>query len=309
MPNFRSLKKTCAAVLACSVIGAGMLLAGTGAVQAQEIEPNEFLPLPAGSNLALGYYIYGHDTEFTVHNGPTIKNNTGLEVNVGVARYIHFFDVAGHPAGVQVLQPFGSLSGAQVGGRSLGSAAGAQNTILSAFIWPYVDYKSKTYVNVTGFLYPPDGTYDKDSAINVGDGRWRGDLLLGLDKAFGKHLSTTAAFDVMFYGDNTNAFNPGLFPGNVTLSQDNTYRGQVWLNWNFNRAMQAAIGWEGFFGGVQRDDGFLNGQATEEQRIRATFSSFVSPTTQVLLELNHDFSSSGTFKQDFGATLRLLYAF
>jgi hypothetical protein len=229
-------------------------------------------------------------------------------VNVAVARYVHYFEVAGHPAGVQTFQPFGSLSGGQVGGQSIGSAFGAQNTALSAFFWPYSNFQNKFHVNITGFLYPPVGTYDRHSPLNVGDNRWRGDVELGIEKAVGDHFSLTAAFDTMFYGDNDNAFSGGS-PARTRISQDNTYRGQIWLNWNFNRAVEASIGWEGLFGGVQRENGVRNGGATDEQRLRATVSTFLTPAVQVMLEVNHDFTVSGGYKQDFGLMTRLLYAF
>ena len=54
--------------------------------QAEEAEPNEFVPLPAGTNLLLGYYAYGDESAFKFAQGPTYTNKTGLQVNIGVAR-------------------------------------------------------------------------------------------------------------------------------------------------------------------------------------------------------------------------------
>jgi Putative MetA-pathway of phenol degradation len=308
MPTIRKFVRQCINIISGGVLGAALLSASIGKVQAQEINPNSFLPLPSGTNLLLGYYVYGHKTDYTVRHGPTFSENTGLESNIGVARYVHYFEVAGHPAAVQILQFFGSLSGGQVNGKSTGSAFGTQNTVLSALFWPYADFKRKFYINLTGWIFPPDGSYDRHSSLNVGDGRLRGDIQLGIDKAVGTHFSITAAFDAMLYGDNDNAF-AGAASKPARLSQDNTYRGQIFLNWNFNRSLQTAIGWEGFFGGVQRLNGKLTGGATNEQRIRATVSKFLTPAVQVLLEANHDLTVSGGYKQDFGLTARVLYAF
>ncbi|MBV8094611.1 MAG: transporter, partial [Acetobacteraceae bacterium] len=145
-----------------------LLTVGATRAGAQEVEPYEFLPLPAGSNLLLGYWIYGHNTEFNFARGPTVKDS-GLEVNLFVARYVHFTSVLGHPAGFEIVQPFGSLSGAHIDGQRVGSAFGAADTTLSAFIWPYSNPDIKTNVIVAGFYYPPSGTYDPLSPINVGD--------------------------------------------------------------------------------------------------------------------------------------------
>ena len=86
-----------------------MLLPATRA-GAQEIEPYEFVVLPAGTNLAIGYYVYGHDTDFNIAGGPTIKDS-GVEVNLFVARYVHYTSVLGYPAGFQIYQAFGRCRG------------------------------------------------------------------------------------------------------------------------------------------------------------------------------------------------------
>lgn len=280
-----------------------MTLAPSTQAKAQEIEPYEFVPLPAGTNLALGYYVYGHNTDFNVARGPTIKGS-GVEINVALARYVHYIDVAGHPAGFQIIQAFGSLSAAHIDGQRLGSAFGAQNTTFSAFIWPYVNTATKTNVITTAFLDPPDGTYDKRSAINLGDNRWRGTIQLGLSQGITDNLAFDAAFDVQFYGDNDS-----YVPGNRRLSQDPTYRAQLWANWRWNPAFTTSIGYEGLFGGLQQVNGFLDGSKTEIQRIRANAALFLTPRIQTMLELNHDVHVVGGFKQDFGTTLRVLYVF
>ena len=270
---------------------------------AQEIEPYDFVPLPAGTNLAIGYYVYGHNTEFNVARGSTIKDS-GVEVNLGIGRYVHYVDIKGFPAGFQIIQVFGSESTAHIGGQRLGSAFGATNIALSAFIWPYVNTATKTNVNLTGYIYPPTGTYDKRSPINLGDNRWRGDVQIGLSQGITDNLAFDASFDAQFYGDNDS-----YVPGSRRLSQDPTYRAQFWANWRWNPAFTTSIGYEGFFGGSQQVDGFFAGSKTEEQRIRANASLFLTPRLQTMLELNHDVKVVGGFKQDFGTTLRVVYVF
>ena len=283
----------------------GLLAAAPRHAAAQEIEPNEFVPLPAGTNLILGYYAYGHDTSFHVADGPTYKHATGVEVNVGVFRYVHFFSpLFGMPVGIQLVQNFGAESGARVAGQSLGSAFGVQNTALSAFFFPYSNPKTGTNVNITTFLYPPDGTYDNTSPINLGDNRLRGDVQLGFDQAIGAHFSTTLSFDGMFYGENNNYTAFGF-----RLNSTPTYRFQAWANWRWTRAFQTSVGYEGLFGGIESVEGTRDGNRTEEQRIRAAASMFLSPRSQVLIELNHDVEVVGGFKQDFGVTGRFLYVF
>ncbi len=295
----RSILRLALGGLFCLGLASGF----AGRAGAQEIEPYEFVPLPAGTNLAIGYYVYGHNTDYNIARGSTIKKS-GLEVNVGIARFVHYFDVGGHPAGVQVIQGFGSLSAGHIDGQRLGSAFGAQDTTLSAFIWPYVNTATKTNIITVGFVNPPVGTYDSSSALNLGGNRWRGTLEVGISQGIGDNFSFDAAFDTQIYGDNG-----ADIPGNRRLSQDPTYRVQLWANWRWNAAFSTSVGYEGFFGGDQQVNGVFSGGKTEEQRIRANAALFLTPRLQTMLELNHDVKSIGGFKQEFGATLRVLYVF
>lgn len=297
----RTLKRWLAGTAACLLLLAG----GAAIASAQEILPNEFVAPPDGLNIVFGYYTYGHDTTFNIAGGPTIKGS-GLEINVGVARYVHIDYILGQPAGFQIIEVFGSESDGHVGTARLGSAFGASNVALSAFFWPYVSVAKKEYFNVTGFIYPPIGTYDKNAAVNLASAQgsygWVGDIQLGWDQGIGEHFSYDLGFDGRFYGDVT-------APGGLRTKQDPDVRLQAWLNYNWTRAFQTSIGWESLLGGAATTNGFNNGNKTEEERLRAATSLFVAPTTQLLLQLDHDFVRVGGFKQDFGAQLRVLYAF
>ncbi|MDP4027095.1 transporter [Methylobacterium sp. NEAU 140] len=271
--------------------------------QAQEIMPYEFTPLPAGTNLALGYYAYGHNTDYRLARGPTLRGS-GLETHVGVARFVHYDEIAGFRAGYQIYQGFGGLQDARIGGQRLPNTFGAQNITLSAFLWPYINESSKTAIILVGFLNPPTGSYDPFAPLNLGDNRVRGTVQGGLQQGFGNHLSLDIAYDAQFYGDNDRAF-----PGTSLLRQGTTHRLQTWLNWRWNPSFNTSIGYTGIWGGEQRLNGVLNGARTEIQRIRFQTGYFFDPTLQVALELNHDLQATGGFKQDFGAVFRILKAF
>ena len=298
-----ALRRLPGAVLALSCWAAVMAL--SAGARAQEVEPNEFVPAPPGTNIILGYYEYQHDTSFNVAGGSTFEKKTGVEVNVAVARYVHFFpDIFGFHNGVQVLEIFGEESAAHIAGQNIGSNFGAQNTVLSAFFWPYSNLKTGTNVNVTAFIYPPDGSYDHNKAINLGDNRSRGDVQLGYDQQIGTHFSATFSFDSTFYGTNNNYTQLGL-----DLDATPSYRFQAWANWRFTPAFQTSIGYEGIFGGIESVNGTRAGNRTEEQELRVAASMFLSLRSQILLEANHDFESTGGFHKQIGATARFLYVF
>ncbi len=286
-----------------------VLVAGARMAAAQEIEPNEFVPAPDGTNLAIGYYVYGHNDGYSVAHGPTVKNS-GLEVNIGIARYVHFTYVGGHPAGFQILEAFGSESAGHIDGQGLGSTFGGSNPALSAFIWPYANVEKKEYLIVAGFVYPPVGSYDKYAGLNAagllsGSNGWAGDVQLGWDQGIGEHFSYDASVDVRGYGDTTG---PSRI-GSLRSHRNPDFRLQAWANYNWTRAFQTSIGWESLLGGTGYTNQIQNGTKSEFERIRAAAALFVAPNAQVLLEVNHDFVAVGGFKQTIGATGRVVYIF
>ncbi len=300
--NFSKTRSLFSALLV-SFTSSAFLIAGASGARAQEIEPSDFVAAPAGTNVLLYYHFYGHDTEYKVRNGPNVKNS-GLEVNTDLAIYGHFFSILGHPVLLQVKQPFGSLSGGTVGGVSLGSTYGAGNTAVSASFWPYSNPAKRTHVAIVGALNMPDGSYSSQARLNLGDNRVSGFIQLGLSKGVTDRFAFDLAFDSTFYGNNNNAL-----PGGQKLSQSPTNRGQLWLNYAWTPTFTTSVGYEGLWGGREQTNGTFNGNATFEQRVRAAGSYFVTPSVQAVLDVNHDVAHSGNFKQEFGATLRLLYLF
>ncbi|MET0528857.1 MAG: transporter [Microvirga sp.] len=275
----------------------------SGRAAAQEIMPYEFTALPTGTNLALGYYAYGHNTDYSIARGPTLRNS-GLETHVGVIRYVHYDTIGDIRAGFQIYQGFGSVTDGHIGGQRLNASLGMQNVTLSAFLWPYHNEATKTDIILIGYINPPTGSYNRFVPLNLGDNRISGTLQVGFQQELTEQLGITTAYDAHLHGDNTDAL-----PGFNRLSQDTTHRIQAWLNWRWNPALTTSIGYTGLWGGEQRLNGTINGTRTEIQRIRAHAAYALSPTLQVALELNHDVQATGGFRQEFGTVFRILQAF
>ncbi len=309
----RALLKLAGAAVAIASLTV-LQVVGAQRASAQLINPNEYVTLPAGTNLFLGYYFFGTLNDFNQKPLGTDKNSH-LETNLGVARYVHFFDVGGYTAVLQVYQPFGLESNAKIFGDEPKNAFGAVNTILGATIWPVSNTATKTYLGLSGFLNVPDGTYNENQTQNLGDNRWSGVVQVGGNQGIGTRLSVDLVLDATFYGDN-DKFSPipGIVPANLTLRQQTSYRVQTFLNYNINPAARVSIGFEGQYGGVQSFAGLPTGPLptglkTEFDRLRLDGSLFLSPTWQLLAEINHDVRAIGGFKQEFGLTFRVLKIF
>jgi hypothetical protein len=300
-----------------AAVGA-VLLGSAGIACAQLIEPNEYVPAPNGTSLNLNYFVFGHEDAFIDAHGTNIPNSSA-NAFIGVERFAHFLYVFGHPAGFLVTEAFGSISNSTVGGTNLGTANGVSNPNLSAFFFPYSDLEQKEELVVTAFLYPPLGTYDNTKSVNFatqyqpnGQYNWTGDLQIGWEQGIGDRFSYDAAFDARFFGNTTGPIQPGI-PLSVTMHHDPDYRLQLWATWEWNPALRTAIGYQGFFGGLDYFSTPLTGTVDTgksfEQQLRGAVIMWFSPQIQTVLEVNGDVARTGGFKQTFGTILRFAYIF
>jgi hypothetical protein len=272
---------------------------------ATELEPYEFVAVPAGTTVFLGYAIYGQHDEFKPVGGPKQENGTNLDVNLSIARLAHYFDIGNTLALVEVLQPFGSLDKARIGGTPLNGSSGLGDTIFAAALWPINDKEKQTYLGVTLYVTVPTGQYDKFQAVNLGGNRVVYDPEVALHQGFGEHWSVDLTADLFLYGTNNEA---GAL-GQQTLTQQSSAQVQGFVNYKWSNGLATSIGYEGYRGGRQELDGVDTGLATHYDEVRFIASKFITPKFQLLGEVNHQFNVDGGFRQDVGFTLRALYVF
>ncbi len=163
---------------------------------------------------------------------------------------------------------------------------------------------------VAGFLCIPIGTYDRQSALNLGQNRWQHDLQVDFTQTLFEKFTIDVSGVWTYYGENTDAG-----PAHQVLAQDSSWSAYAWLTYDVTSAVRRAmptagrsslsIGYAGTFGGAVKLDRVPNGSKTEEHQIRLSYSQFVVPTWQVWLSLSRDVSATGQFKQDFGLLLRI----
>ena len=301
----RALRPIHFAVLGSLALGTAVAL-HAGSAHAQVINQNEGAALPAGTNVLLGYYEHDELDNLNLGRGRgTLTKNTHVSVDLGVARYVHFFEVGKFLSVVQIVQPFGEESNFQVAGRGMrGTGVQLADMTLGYTIWPYIDAGRKTALSTSVFLNVPDGDYVKSNPINLGTNRISGDYQILLNQGLGTRFSLDVAVDAEVYGDNT-----GYTPRNLTLSANPSYRVQTFFNYNIQRGMTVGVGYLGQWGGRESVQGNFDGAKTEVSQVRFDASTFLSPSSQILIELNHDIHVVGGFQQEIGAELRLLKVF
>lgn len=281
-----------------------MLPLGTGPAQAFEIEPDEYIPAPAGTTALFNYFLYGDHLSYHPVGAPAATRGTGLTSTVGLARVTQFLDIGAVRALVEVLQPYGGLSDAHINGTNYPGSSGIGDTTLAIAFWPYRNDVTQTYIGIGTYVTLPDGQYNGAQAINLGSHRFAFDPQLAYHQGLGTHWSFGLTGDYIFYGDNKDA-GPGL----GTLSERGTLQLQAFLNYAWTKGIVSSLGYEGETGGQVYQANTPLATKTAFQEIRFVNSYAVTPSFQLLGELNHQFSNEGGFKQDFGVTLRALYTF
>ena len=297
----------------CS-LGVGLAVAFATATPAAAIDyqPFDWVPLPAGTSVAMLYYEHGQMNGFD--NPITGTRKARLDSDIGVARFLHYGDIFDHRYVLDVVAPFGSLTDGNIGGTRLGSRFGVGDPLISAGYWFVNDPSRKRYLSGVVFVTLPVGTYDHAKPLNLSANRWQNDLQVDFTQGFAQRYTLDLSADWIIYGDNDDAG-----PKRQTLKQNATYGAYAWLTRDVTQdvrriapgAGQAylSLGYAGTWRGDQKLAGLRTGARTEEQQIRLAYSQFVTPKLEATVSVSHDVEARGQFKQDFGLLLRLARIF
>ena len=225
-----------------------------------------------------------------------------LDSHVGIGRYLYYNEAFGHPFVLDLIVLFGALTDGRLGGNPAGTASGIGDPTVSVGAWLINQPEHGRWLSAASFLSIPIGTYDSQSAVNLGQNRWQHDLQVDFTQTLLERFTIDVSGVWTYYGENTDAG-----PARQTLRQDSSWSAYAWLTYVTQTAARSSlsIGYAGTFGGTVKLDGVPTGSKTEEHQIRFSYSQFVVPTWQVLLSLSRDVSATGQFKQDFGMLLRI----
>jgi len=269
---------------------------------AADAQPGDFIPAPAGTNLALMYYSYSDLSSYIDKNGNAIPNSE-LVTSVAIARYVRYFDLGGMIADINILQPFGGFPQAKLGGAELNAQAfGLGDTILVFTIWPVNDPKNNVYFGIATYLTLPTGNYDRDFAVNLSSNRWSVAIQPGLVVPLWDKWSMDLVGDITFYGDNSDG------AGGALIEQQPSMTALAWLKYSFSQSTVGSVGITHTYLGEQKFNYVSQGDSSTTA-IRGAISQMLTPSSQVLLELSHDIDANNSFKKEIGALFRFTAIF
>lgn len=287
-----------------ALTSASCLIGLSVSAYAVDVQSSDFVPAPAGTNLLVIYNQYTTSDEYKSTNGTKISANTGIDTYIDTLRYVRYVDIFGLTGTLQVILPVGTLYNARVGGAELDAAAGIADPILANGLWLLNDPGAGRYIALCQFLFIPVGQYESGESLNLGENRWKYELQGGFYQSLGNNFALQVVGDVLWYGANDSAGN-----GYQRLTQDNTYNVQMWLSYTWDESWRVGFGYTKYFGGTEYLDGVPTGNATQKDQVRLELSKFITPTFQVLGNIQRDIDASGGFPEKLRAMVRLTQVF
>ena len=218
------------------------MIALTGPVGAQEIEPRTYANTPVGMNFLAVGYSYSSGNVFMDPSLPI--EDLDARLNIALARYIRTFNLFGASAKMKAVLPWssGHWDGFLDGEYRTRDASGFADARLGLDVLlvgapvlepaEFAGYQQKSVVGLRFDLVMPSGQYDSSKLINLGSNRWAFHTEVGLSKTRGK-WTLAAAGGAWIYADNSN------FYGGSTLSQDPFLVAKV----NAVRAIRPGLWW------------------------------------------------------------------
>ena len=269
----------------CAATTLPLLLTSVRA-SAQELEPRAYSNAPVGLNFLVTGFSYVEGGIATDPAGPI--ENAELAVWGPVLGYARTLDVAGKSAKVDVVVPYGFLSGtADVAGQ-------ARDREVSGFWDPklrfsmnffgapalaaqeFARYRQDWIMGMSVQVGMPLGQYDDERVVNLGSHRWSIKPELGVSKALGRWTLELAA-GATFYTDNDDYF------GNQTREQEPVYSVQGHVVYTFASRIWLGVDGTYYEGGITTIDGGESSDRLSSSRLGITLSLPVNAQNSIKL--------------------------
>jgi hypothetical protein len=115
-------------------------------------DPGDYIPAPPNATVA-ALYAQRLEADKVYADNKRVAGNLGLRLDVGVARFMHYFEWMGKPADVELILPFGRqrISSAS------DNESGVGNLTLGTTLWTMADEAAGNYLGWAAYLSLPTG--------------------------------------------------------------------------------------------------------------------------------------------------------
>lgn len=275
-----------------------LALAAGPAVAGINTDPLDYVPAPAGTTLAAIYYQNNHSSS-QYADGRQVAQNS-IQADVGIARFVHYTELAGFRIAPQVLLPAVSV---EVGGKgNTVSTDGISDPILGLPVWLVNRPEQRLYFAVTPYLHLPLGRYNSNRPLNPGENRWKFTLQGGLSVGLGEKTTLDVIGDAQWFGDNRD------IAGGGRLEQKALYSLQPQLTYQLAPGLTSSLGVYHVWGGATQVRGVDQHDSTRTTTALGTVSYWLGKTDNLQFQYRADTEVKNGAKTH-GLQLRFLHVF
>ena len=261
-------------------------------------DPLDYVPAPAGTTLAAIYYQNNHSSS-QYADGRQVAQNS-IQADVGIARFVHYTELAGFTIAPQVLLPAVSV---EVGGKgSTVSTDGISDPILGLPVWLVNRPEQRLYFAVTPYLHLPLGRYNSNRALNPGENRWKFTLQAGLSVGLGEKTTLDLIGDAQWFGNNRS------IAGGGHLEQNVLYSLQPQISYQLAEGLTGALGAYHVWGGATQVRGVDQHDRTGTTTALGTLSYWLGKKDNLQFQYRADTEVKNGAKTH-GLQLRFLHVF
>lgn len=286
----------------CSKIFLASIAIGFAAItpaKAIDVAPGGYTSLPDDTNIALLYYQFSNSNTLANTKSGNVPSSN-LSLALGIARYLHYFEVDGVRFAIDTFLPIGNLN-SRIAGTAQPIRDGVGDLSVGGLLWlAYSADPRGTTAAISTYVTVPTGSFSP-FAVSLGSGMYSVSPQLSIIQGLGQGWFFENTIDVAVQSD---------YVGNATrLHRGGFSQFQSYLRYNLTETATVSIGYSGIYGGKLIVNGVYSGQTARKDEARIVFSKFFDTTFQAQFLLGADFAAPGGFRRDPYVQVRLLKIF
>ncbi len=277
----------------CALVAGFSLFYCHGAMADVKPDPGDYTGLPAGTDLFV-MYAQAVRADDAYSHGDRVVSNLGLNLDVGILRYVHFTKWGDFIVDPQVIVPFGHQKVELAGS----SNSGIGDVIFGGTLWTTADLKTGEHLGYSLFITAPTGNA-KEKGFALSNNRWAADLQAGYIRKLGDKWTMDLVAETEFYGDERT----------TSAKTDPLLQAYGHLRYHVSDATHVAASYRHAWGAEQKDSsGAVTATRRNDDNLTLTWASFVAKQWQLQFQYEQDLNVENGPKTH-GVQGRLLYAF
>jgi hypothetical protein len=302
----KALQRTCFISTLMALLFPVMVFAGSN-------DPMDGYPLPAGTSGFLFYYNHLTADDFYSH-GQKDSSDKNLTANIGIYRWVSYYDLGGMRNATNVIVPFGSASvDATVPDPTYhipynvhaSSPSGLGDLILNQTAWVVNNPEQQLFVLGMCFVTVPTGEYDKEKDLNLlATNRW----VFKPGFAVIKGITSKGTFLEVGVFDEIYTKNDKYTSANLEMKQDSLFKVETNLIQFLDPKTFVALTYYYDNGGETKVEGVKQDDKTKTHSLQLAWTRMVTDNTQFMVKYRSDLKVENGPKADtLGVRLCFLF--